>query len=262
MASNPGSGTWWSMFHVKHRQRQPPSAGYASPSGAVSSAPPAGTGPACVAAATACVALRPRWRADSNSPRHISPPCHPQPPTTHDPPVSSTSSSARSPFRANIGHPREAAAAPLRQLVQRCDGSGHNDVHIPPLAAGTALFGPATDHDDVELEIVDDLAQEIGTAQKRLDQATRESGRAERNGMPGRPAPLPTSATAHPDQQSATPRGSAGALPQPRGLAGPRSPRSMPAPARIWAYRSARPSRRQTPRRPPAGAAETSPCFT
>ena len=87
---------------------------------------------------------------------------------------------------------RTERAAPADQAVEGREGSGDDDV-----ISLMMVFGAGSDHLDVgaDAQLFDGLGQEGAPSKQGLISVSCRSGRSRASGMPGRPAPLPTSAT-------------------------------------------------------------------
>ena len=82
--------------------------------------------------------------------------------------------------------------APADEPVERRDGSRDHDV-----VASGMILRPGS-HDSYlcgDLQLVHHLHQKRGSPQQRLEERNRRSGRKRASGIPGSPAPLPTSIT-------------------------------------------------------------------
>ena len=261
-----------SMFHVKHRCARPRS-GAARP---CLRRPvhrrllPARADRPVRRLSAPRAARRPRWRADSNSPRHISPPSHRRHPTT--------------PSHADARRPRPRLARPSAPTSGRrgAAAAGTTSSTCPatrPLATSRRRPPPArcrTARSSARPRTTVTSRPRSSTTSRRKSlrrssgsiSVTRRSGRANASGIPGSPAPLPMSATriVRVEQFGDGRAVQQVALPQPVRLrAGPISPRSTPAPARIRGVPRRRASRRVDRRRRVGrrrGARGRSPCFT
>ena len=191
------------MFHVKHRGaarrcRRRRSAGRrGTPSGTgliLSSCPfvPTGSLPGRWLRA----APRPRSRVDPSSPRHISSPLHrPHRATPSHAGAPRISSSARSPLIASIRPP--ARSSGMLHLV-----SLSNDATALETTASISPTCCRTDRSSARPRTIVTSRPSSSTTSRRNSlrrssgsmSVTRRSGRANANGIPGRPAPLPMSA--------------------------------------------------------------------
>ncbi len=153
----------------------------------------------------------------------------------------SRTSSAR-PLPLDRQHPAARSQqrhAPPRQLVQRGHRPGDDGVASAGALADRGLLGAAAHHLDVEPEFANGHCEEIRSAAAAIRSARhRGPGLAIASASPGRPAPLPMSATRSPgSSSSATTAQFRRWRSQIRSIScGPSSPHSTPASASNSAY--------------------------
>ena len=107
-------------------------------------------------------------------------------------------------------HPAAVAQqrhAPPRQLVQRGNRPGDNRVHLPHSLPHVRFLGPSPDDRHVQPSSSTTSCRNSLRRSSGSISVTRRSGRANANGIPGSPAPLPMSAIRSPWSSSSADRG-------------------------------------------------------
>jgi len=115
----------------------------------------------------------------------------------HPTPVLVISATARSPLRASIRPPDRRSGI---SIASACPTTPPlwTDASISPTCCRTAGSSARPRTTVNPRRVIGDLSEEIGRRRSGSISVTRKSGRANANGIPGRPAPLPMSAIRSP----------------------------------------------------------------